>query len=348
MSEHEHQWLHHDAPGVEPAHVRELLVVRPGGLAEVVRAVPALRLLRETFSASRISVVAGRAAGELLGACPFVDRVVKLEQPSEALLERFDIAISFADPSEPAVLDLADVRADLRAEWGEPGDARRGVLLPAWPERLDASSRMVRLAWLLGGSLPSTDAMALWPSLADRNGAARLVADSDRPIALLHMGAGSSNRRWPAAGWGRVIDLLDAIGLDVVVVGGPEDQRTTLRVLQEVRHAPRSVVGRTSVGELVGLLERSMLFIGTDSGPAALAGAVGVRSIIIGPGSALEHVARPGLVELVDAGACTTCGEHACDHGTRAACEVTLDQVLARVDLAANAELARWRRTQIS
>ncbi|MEO6866821.1 MAG: glycosyltransferase family 9 protein, partial [Gaiellales bacterium] len=241
--------------GPEPASVHELLAIRAGGLGDVVRAVPALRHLRATFVDARISVVASQAGRALLDTCPYVDRTIALERPSEALLERFDVALSFAHPGEQSRLSLKVIDAGMRVGWRLGRESGRRAIRPLWPERLDDRSRMLRLAWLLGGALHADPGLGLWPSLADRNGAARLVADTQRPLAIIHVGSGSSQRRWPAARWARVLDLIDGIGLEPVLVGTSEDQSIVDQVVASVRHAPMSLLGKTNVGELVGLLE---------------------------------------------------------------------------------------------
>ena len=335
--------------GPDPDAVRSLLAIRPGGVGDAVRAVPALRHLRETYPYALVTVAAQAPGRELLEACPYVDRVVDLARPSEALVERFDVALSWADPTAPdAELDIDDVNARFRASWRTVGDGERGAIHPSWPERLDDTTRMLRLSWLLGGSLDADASLGLWPSLADRNGAARLVAHAQRPIALVHAGAGSPARRWPAAHWARVVDLLQSAGLDTVLIGTRTDRVMTGQVLARATREPANVVGRTSIGELAGLLERATIFVGSDSGPAAMAGALGVRSVIVGPASAFEHVARQGLVDLVVAGACAACGEHVCPHPAAPATDVPLERVLARVELAAATAMQRWRRSRLA
>ena len=341
--------VHQDESGLgpDPAGVRSVLAIRPGGVADVVRAVPALRHLRETYPRARISVAAASPARELLDACPYVDRVVELERPSEALLESFDVALSWASPGDPA-LEVDSVDARFHASWREEGAPQRRAIHPAWPMRLDATSRMLRLAWLLGGELDGSGAVGLWPRLADRNGAAQLVSDATRPIAVVHVGAGSELRRWQPGHWAALVDELDGIGLDPVLVGTDDDHASSIQVLGSVRHAPISVVGQTSIGVLCGLLERAVLFVGGDSGPAAMAAALGVRSVVIGPASAYEYDCRPGHVELVAAGPCRECGEHACDHPAAAAQDVPLDHALSRVGLVAAAAVERWKRSRIA
>ena len=335
--------------GPEPVVVRSLLAIRPGGVGDAVRAVPALRHLRDTYPDAVVSVAAHAPGRELLEACPYVDRVVDLAKPSEALLERFDVAMSWADPAQGRVeLAVDDVDASFRASWRSVGEGERRAIHPTWPERLDDTSRMLRLSWLLGGALDADASLGLWPSLADRNGAARLVSSVRRPIALIHAGARSAARRWPAEQWAAVVDQLHDAGMDPVLVGTRSDRAATRQLVEASRHQPLDLVGRTSIGELAGLLERAALFVGGDSGPAAMAGALGVRSVIVGPASAFEHVARPGQVDLVDAGACGRCGEHACSHPSAPARHVPLDRVLARVELAAATALQRWRRSHLA
>ncbi|MCW2924522.1 MAG: ADP-heptose--lipooligosaccharide heptosyltransferase [Thermoleophilia bacterium] len=335
-------------PGPEPAGVRELLAVRPGGLGDVVRAVPALRHLRATYPDARISVAARASARDLLETCPYVDRTIDLAAPSEALLERFDVVISFARPGAAGELDVADVRAGFRVAWSLDGSGDRGGIRPAWTERLPDSTRMLRLAWLLGGALGADTTLGLWPSLGDRNGAARLVDGITRPIALVHVGASGRGRSWPSERWSRVLDTIDAAGLEPVLVGTARDRAAADAAAAGATVNATSLVGSSSVGELVGLLERAALFVGGDSGPAALAGAIGVRSIVVAPSSSLEHEARPGLMDLVDAGACERCGERVCPHPIAPAVRVALEPVLARVERAAATALARWTRAQIA
>ncbi len=340
---------HEAGLGPDPGDVRSLLAIRPGGVGEAVRAVPALRHLRDTYPAALLTVAAHAPGRELLEACPYVDQVVDLARPNEAFVGRYDVALSWADPTTTRVdLDVDEINARFRASWRPMGEGERRAIHPAWPERLDDTTRMLRLSWLLGGSLDADASLGLWPSLADRNGAARLVAGARRPIALVHAGAGSAKRRWPAERWAAVVDLLQSAGLDPVLVGTRSDRAVTAAVLDAVRHKPTSVVGRTSIGELAGLLERAAIFAGGDSGPAAMAGALGVRSVIVGPASAFEHVARPGQLDLVSAGACARCGEHACPHPAAPATDVPIERVLARVELAAATAMQRWRRSRLA
>lgn len=329
--------------GPDPALVRDVLVIRPGGLADAVRTVPALRHLRATYPAARITMAASSCGSDLLRDCPFVDRFLPAGTEA-ARTTWFDVAISFAHPQRiDSTVHVSDVRARVRACWRGAGDEPlRGVLAPVWPARMSSAARMLRLAWLLGGTSRG-DEFALWPSRGDRNAAAHLVRSVSGPLVLIHTGSSRAERRWPSERWARVIDLLSSLGLTPVFVGSAADRASTEDVIGRTMSATTTVVGMTEVGTLAALVERSSLFIGTDSGPAALAEALGVPSIIVGPASLLEH---RGTVDLLTADACELCGEPCCDHGGGPAAGVAVEPALARVALAADVAMWRWRATR--
>lgn len=335
-----------DGIGPDPELVRRILVIRPGGLSDVVRAVPALRHLRATYPDAELCVATTTNARELLDACPYVDRTVDLARSRGVASDAVDIAVSFAAPDDGAAPDIDDVPADYRVAWSRADAEQRAPGRPVWPERIDDSARMLRLAWLLGGGQVD-HALGLWPTLADRNGAARLMAGIDRPVALLHAGGSRPSRRWPTERWVRVVELVDALGMHPVLVGGSDDRIHSTLVAREASVDVTDVTGCSSVGELAGLLERAALFVGGDSGPAALATALGTRSVVIAPASRHAHAARPGVVDIVDAGWCAACGERSCAHDPGTASDVTLDAVLAVVSLAASRAVERWSAARI-
>jgi ADP-heptose:LPS heptosyltransferase len=94
---------------------------------------------------------------------------------------------------------------------------------------------------------------------------------------LIHGGSGNgSAKRWPAASWGRFADrVAQETGSRVVLAGGPAD----LPVGQEIEAAAEcplvSLVGETTIPELVALVERADLVASGDSGPLHLAVALG-------------------------------------------------------------------------
>ena len=108
---------------------------------------------------------------------------------------------------------------------------------------------------------------------------ARLVADTDKPdtgleaCATIHPVAASAAKSWRAEGFLEVARHLQAGGTEVVFIGGPADDLSPFRDFRTMAGAP--------LREIESLLASSSIFIGNDSGPAHMAAAFGVPSVVI-------------------------------------------------------------------
>ena len=121
------------------------------------------------------------------------------------------------------------------------------------------------------------------------------------PLAALHPFAATSAKTWPAPRFAAIAEHLKDSGLDPIFIGGPSDDLTPFRRFGTISGAPLS--------EIKSVLAGAALFIGNDSGPAHIAAAFGVPSVVIfgasdpaiwGPWRApSEIVAAPGGVAAV-------------------------------------------------
>ena len=107
----------------------------------------------------------------------------------------------------------------------------------------------------------------------------------------MHVGAGTSAKRWPRRHWNTLIQRFLQDGWRIIVVGGPEDPPAA-EVLPGHERL-RDWTGRLSVTQTTALLERADLFIGADSGPAHLAASAGTLSVILFSGTNQPGQWRP-------------------------------------------------------
>ena len=335
--------------GPDPNAVGSLAVILPPGLASVVDAVPALRHLRITYSHAVITAIAGQEHGYLLDACPYVDRRIDALRPSELAFQQFDLAVSLADPEQVVdrsplrrgeALDVRRVDAVTRAAYRSVGMANELHVHPVRPMRLARTARMLRLVWLLGGSMPSP-ATSLWATLADRTTAARLLDGAPPQTVVLHPFTSSDDAAWPRVRWESLVRSVVDCGACPVLVGTDDDPDAGAMVAALGDAGAISLVGVTTVGALVGVLERAMLFVGTDSGPAALARALGVPSVVMTTGDPIEDVRHPsGVIRYLHPPACGVCSMLHCEHGRE---HVSLDEAIAET----RAAIDRADRTRI-
>ncbi len=134
---------------------------------------------------------------------------------------------------------------------------------------------------------------------------------------VLHIGAGTSAKRWPAEHWRRLVACLSAEGnAHVALVGTSNDTQTARAILGA--SAPASVAdwtGRFSVDELAAVLQEADVLVGADSGPAHLAAAVGTAVIALfsGTNSVEQWQPRGRSVRVLRADVpCSPCHLKAC------------------------------------
>jgi len=106
----------------------------------------------------------------------------------------------------------------------------------------------------------------------------------DPPENAVILIPGSSARwpekRWPAAKYGNLANILLEKGLHPIVVGGP-DVAPIAREITAICPGAVDFSGRTSLLELAGLARRARAAIGNDTGPTHVVGAVGAPTLIL-------------------------------------------------------------------
>lgn len=115
-----------------------------------------------------------------------------------------------------------------------------------------------------------------WPDLAERIG-----LDRGLPLVVVAPGASMPKRVWPIEYWAKVMAKLRAKGRQIVVLTGPHDVDLAKQLHEQSGGWATLVAGKTSLVESVALISHAELFIGSDSGPGHIAGALGVPTIIL-------------------------------------------------------------------
>lgn len=105
-------------------------------------------------------------------------------------------------------------------------------------------------------------------------------------FASLVLGSSWESKDWPVSGYAALIkELLSENQNDVVLLG---DKTQVDRAAELERHFSstriRNFAGRTSLADLIALIDQSLYIVGPDSGPGHLAGALGTPYIsLFGP-----------------------------------------------------------------
>lgn len=279
-----------------------VLALRALGLGDALTGVPALRGLRRAHPGHRLVLAAPAGPGGWLRDLGVVDAVLPasgvraLEPLDTALVEEVlggppDVAVNLhgRGPQSHRVLAATGPRRLVGfACTGFPGG-------PAWegdehevqrwcrlvreatggscgPEdlRLDLRQDLSGLGPDLGPD-PRRDDPAAWDGPVDPAGA-----------VVLHPGAASGSRRWPADRWAHLADRLVRDGHRVVVTGGPDEVRLADSLVLGLP-PDRAVVtaGRLDLPQLADVVARARLVVCGDTGVAHVATAAGTPSVLL-------------------------------------------------------------------
>lgn len=153
------------------------------------------------------------------------------------------------------------------------------------------------LRWLEVAAACGAPMLRLEPRLAvtaaDLAEASVALPEDGRPVVAVHPGATDARRRWRPERLAAVATAVAARGeARVVVLGGLGDRAQADRVMAALG-AVDAVDLCEAVGlpGLVGVLARSALFLGNDSGPRHLAAAVGTPTVAVFTSANLADVA---------------------------------------------------------
>jgi lipopolysaccharide heptosyltransferase II len=287
------------APRWEDA--KRILCVRLDALGDVLMCTPAMRALREAVPGRSLTLLGSPSGAAALPFIPELDDAIVHAAPGDLLAlaatlaaRRFDAAVVFTSHTQSALpaarlCRLAGIPLRLAHCREHPGQ-----LLTDWVEEPEPQTmvrhevqRQLALVRRAGASPPDCSGMALSFALRAADLAAvrarllRLGVDPDRPWLLLHPGAGSPSRRYPAGLWARAVALLaNRTGLPVVLAGGDAE----LALVDEIRAgcgvAVHSLAGQLSLGELGAALRLAALLLANNSGPAHVAAAVGTPVVV--------------------------------------------------------------------
>jgi ADP-heptose:LPS heptosyltransferase len=257
-----------------------MVSLRARKLGELLMVVPALRALRRAFP-DHVHVLGAEAQLlPLVGAIGAVDEMVAVAGGPERL--------------GTTPLPAQCLGADLAVNLNGPGPKSHRLLLAGRPQRLWAFAHP---------DVPESADGPLWPPVAhdvwrwcgmlshfgvDTDPGDLGIAVPPDPalphgedVTVVHPGASSVARRWPAQRFAAVARAEVAAGRRVVVTGSPPEVLEVERVVEMAGLAPSADLCGTEVRELMALVAGAGRVVCGDTSIAHLATATGTPSVVV-------------------------------------------------------------------
>ncbi|HTL99874.1 MAG TPA: glycosyltransferase family 9 protein [Candidatus Omnitrophota bacterium] len=265
---------------------RRIRLYRPQNqLGDLLLNVPAIRAIRDRYPEAHLTLIVGpQNAPAVLGQL-WADEVRVLRgrgawaavREALRIAPRPDLSVYFTTVSYSVSGALLAARSGARrrigfvpARYGRRDWAGLTRAVPYPEGKLHQSEVSMALARAAGATVAPPPPHYV----PDR----RLLSRAPSGVAYLHPGAGKIKNRWPVERFAEVAVALARRGLDVHVLEGPQDSGTAAALSARVGHELPVVRGET-VPALAARFARAALYVGNDTGPLHLAGAVGCPTV---------------------------------------------------------------------
>ncbi|HEY4030788.1 MAG TPA: glycosyltransferase family 9 protein [Caulobacteraceae bacterium] len=278
-------------------HVEKILVIKLSALGDFVLALAAMKKIRLAHPKAHISLLTTPPFEGLAKASPYFNAV-------------------FTDGRPQGLSQWVALRKRLRAA---NYDRVYDLQTSSQSNRLFQLLRPNPPAWsgiALGASMPHRNPLrnqmhtlerqadqlmyaGVWPDAPTAPGTAPApdlswvlgLAPGERPAAggvkprpyVMFVPGGSAHRpekRWPVEKYGELARILYARGLDIVIIGGPQEAALAQAIQRTVPRA-RDLTGRTDFARIAVLGAKAALAVGNDTGPLHLAAAAGAPTVVL-------------------------------------------------------------------
>ncbi|REJ75361.1 MAG: lipopolysaccharide heptosyltransferase family protein [Acidobacteria bacterium] len=296
--------LQRGAALVDWERVGRVLVIRLRSIGDTVLCTPTLRVLREQLPDSRIDVLLEEWVAPLLAGHESVDSVITVGNDARARLRtalelrntRYDVVVNLHGGTTSTFLTRASGARYRIGSSSYQFPFLYNVRLPSPQEfwgRDEVHSAEVQLAVAGHAGIeverrPDSELPINEP--ASRMIDARLgaIGLSGSSIALIHPVAALFTKQWPTRSFAKIAEKLEMEGLKPVAVA-TESEAGVLDALRELTRSTVKTFSDLTLPEITELARRASVFVGTDSGIAHIAAAVGTPPLVIFGSSNRDH-----------------------------------------------------------
>jgi ADP-heptose:LPS heptosyltransferase len=289
-----------------------ILITRLQNIGDMMVFVPALRLLRQALPQARITLLCKHAGGiDIIKNCPYYDDMIIVKNRS--LKEKIRIIRELRKRKLDSFIVSPQDRG--RVPWALLGGAKKivafkktwqcGVLKkeklpffinvhPKFDRDKTETENCVALveAYLknIGKAVPHVIDLSLeysWTTKKSRNNVVGLLKENGleakKFFILAPFSAKCESRNWNNSSWLELSRWLQSKYHSNIVFIGGEAESTMVEELvsRETSLKFCNLCGKTSLDESCELMKHAAGFVGLDSGPAFLASAVGIPSVVL-------------------------------------------------------------------
>lgn len=286
-----------------PGNVRSILLIRLDHIGDVIYSTPIPQNLKSHYRGAKITFLVASWAKEIVMNNPYVDEVICYDTPwfdrNRKRAFEFKIFFKLAEELRRHKYDLG---LDLR------GDFRHILLMALASVKFRVGYGITGAAFLLHRKVNYRDGVhslehnldllrsmgieiiTYQPQLYSSEKDEKSVQDflkannlTDRDfIAIIHPYGGYPSKNWLDERFAELMDILcKDYQAKIILIGNEKDKSNIEGIIRINQATAINAAGKTSLGNLLALIQKSAVFIGVDSGPSHLAASVGVPMVVL-------------------------------------------------------------------
>ena len=306
-----------------------ILIVTLSNVGDVYLTAPVVNAVWRAYPLAKMSLVVGVGAQEVFRDDPRLQEIIPYDKRS-SFLEKCRLVASLRRKKFDLVIDLRNSLFPLLI-----GAPRQTSLLTQPPR--DLSHRMDRHLWKLkevGIATDGSQEKPLWVRPESEEKMRKVLrgfgVKMENPFVLVSAGSKSELKRWKAASFSKLCDRLHREKeFPLIFIGEEADKPFVKKVTSVMREPFHSLVGETSLPDLVALIRTARLLVTNDSASLHIASLLGTPTVAIfgptdpkkyGPRSERHRVVRKDLF-------CAPCEKARCPYHHECMNELPVEEV---------------------
>jgi len=308
---------------------KRILVIKISSLGDIILAIPSLKAIKERYPYSEVTLLILKKYISLLHDCPFVDRIIGLDNNYKKISYLFSISLKLCRMSFDYIIDFQNSFAShivsflsfpkrsfgYRRKWGFL--LTNSIRIKKKEENpLDSQENILKL---LGIKLQKKE-LTFW-STKDSSLEKFGIFKNDKLIGInISASFKWKSKNWPLLYIRKLIELISKELRDykVVLLGDSYSLRDSNNLVEYFKGKIISLCGKTTLKDLVAVVRMCKVFITQDTATLHLACALNTKTIaIFGPTNPSYHTVKSKNLRIIyERLPCSFCYKRKCGHHT--------------------------------
>lgn len=285
--------------------LKNILIIKPSALGDIVLALPALAALRKSFPDAKISWLVRPAFASLLQGHPYLDNII--------LFDRKFLGKAWCDPAATkalwtligqlrrakfdAVIDFQGLFRTASIGWLTGCKNRIGMAnarefghifytqkIPQTKQDIHLVDYYLKITRAAGADYTEPE-FVLPQDESAAESVTKLLNDHNIPsdnYAVFVPGSAHDDKCWPVENFAALAEKINAqFGMSIIATGTEPEKAVVEKIKNIANVTITDLAGKTNIPQLIALLKNAKLVVSNDTGPGHIAAALNVPVILI-------------------------------------------------------------------